>query len=164
MDNLYDFDSRVYSSCFTWVNAISAMGDRLWLWWNSGMVSTMSRSWFLEPLRVFDPSAKSTPFTAQCGYFAACKIILAYATVSIETSPIFYTKQFTISVRRKEKLKLQPSPLEQHDLTHLTFCNGVPWAFQFHIKILHSKLNSSLTHLVVCGSVVEEERERDHFL
>lgn len=87
------------------------------------MVSTMSRSWFLEPLRVFDPSAKSTPLTAQCGYFAACKIILAYATVSIDTSPMFDTKRFTISVGIEEKLKLKPSPLDQHDLT---FVNGVP--------------------------------------
>lgn len=66
--------SLVHSEKYTYtcIKAISAIGVRLMHMWKSGILSTNSTS--LSPKE--DVFAKSTPFTVQCGYFKACKIIL----------------------------------------------------------------------------------------
>lgn len=61
---------------FTKVSAISAIGETCRHIWNKGIASSMYRS-ALPSLLFCLPSSR--PFIAQCGYLAACKMILQYA-------------------------------------------------------------------------------------
>lgn len=71
----------------TCTKATSAIGLTFRHWWNNGITSSIC-----TVLARLDPSLfplSSTPLTAQCGYLAACRIILVYARDEILYSAIF---------------------------------------------------------------------------
>lgn len=80
--------------------ATSIIGANVSDEWKRGIASTSFN--ILSSLR-FCCSASRTPFTAQCGYFAACNNGLAYARLFILTSAIFAVSHY------------QPMNYYQHD-------------------------------------------------